>query len=85
MQTLTLAFVAVAVLAGAAALARRSSVPGKRRDALTVVLVVLALLGAFLLCFVLGLLVRGERARTSPHAGCDEPPVLLATVARRSG
>ena len=62
MQTLTLAFVAVAVLAGATALARRAAPVGQRRDVLSVILVVLALLAAFLLCFALGSLVRGERA-----------------------
>jgi drug/metabolite transporter (DMT)-like permease len=61
-QTLTLAIAAVVVLAGAAAFARRSSPPGRRRDVLSVTLVVLALVGAFLICFVLGSLVRGERA-----------------------
>jgi hypothetical protein len=59
---LTLAIGAVAVLAGAAALARRSSPPGRRRDVLSVTLVALVLVGAFLVCFVLGSLVRGQRA-----------------------
>lgn len=68
MQALTLAFGVVAVLAGATGLARRSSPPGKRRDALSVVLVVLALLAAFLLCFALGSLVRNEREQARPHA-----------------
>ena len=69
MQTLTIAFVAISVLAGAAALARRATPPGKRRDAFSVTLVVLALVGAFVLCFVLGSLVRGERSPAVPHAG----------------
>ncbi len=68
MQTLTIAFIAIAVLAGLTALARRSSPPGRRRDVLSVTLVVLALLGAFVLCFVLGSLVRGERSPATPHA-----------------
>ena len=69
MQTLTLVFVAVAVLAGATALARRASPVGQRRNVFSVVLVVLALLAAFLLCFALGSLVRGER----PHAEAWPP------------
>ena len=68
MQSLTLAFIAVSVLAGMTALARRASPPGRRRDALSVLLVVLALVAAFLLCFAAGSLVRGERARTVSHA-----------------
>lgn len=60
-QMLTLAFVAVAVLAGATAFVRRATPVGQRRNVLSVILVVLALLAAFLLCFALGSLVRGER------------------------
>ncbi len=86
MQTLTVAFVAIAVLAGAAALARRASPPGKRRDALSVTLVVLALVGAFLLCFVLGSLVRGERSPAVPHAGQGgERPTISAAIDGRFG
>jgi heme A synthase len=83
-QTLTLAFVAAAVLAGAVALARRSSPPGRRRDALSVALVVLALLGAFIVSFALGALLRAERAQAAPHAnqgGLD--PVAPDAGARR--
>jgi hypothetical protein len=58
MQTLTLAFIAVAVLAGMTALARRATPPGPRRNVLSVVLVVLAFLAVFLLCFALGSLAR---------------------------
>ena len=83
MQTLTLALAAIVVLAGVAALARRSSPPGRRRDALSVTLVVLALLGAFVLCFVLGSLVRGERSPASPNASrVSEEPVVSAAIGR---
>lgn len=80
MQTLTLAFVAVAVLAGATALARRASPLGQRRNVLSVVLVVLALLAAFVLCFALGSLVRNERARADAGAPPIEAPVANASV-----
>ncbi len=83
MQTLTVAFVAIAVLAGAASLARRASPRGKRRDALSVTLVVLALVGAFLLCFVLGSLVRGERSPAMPHAGHGSERLTVSTAADR--
>ena len=83
MQTLTIAFAAIAVLAGAAALARRSLPPGRRRDALSVTLVVLALLGAFLLCFVLGSLVRGERSPATPHASRATARAVASTAIDR--
>ena len=83
MQTLTIAFAAIAVLAGLTALARRASPPGRRRDALSVTLVVLALVGAFVLCFVLGSLVRGARSPATPHAGraTDRTVSTAATIA----
>jgi hypothetical protein len=74
-QSLTLAFIAVAVLAGMTALARRASPPGRRKDVLSVLLVVLALIAAFLLCFAAGSLVRGERARTVSQAGIRPLPI----------
>ena len=83
MQTLTVAFVAVAVLAGAAALASRASPPGKRRDAFSVTLVVLALVAAFLLCFVLGSLVRGARSPAVPHAGQGGERFTIADMVDR--
>jgi heme A synthase len=76
-QSLTLAFIFVAILAGLTALARRASPPGRRKDTLSVLLVVLALLAAFLLCFAAGSLVRGERAGTVSQAGI--PPSIDAS------
>ncbi len=76
MHALTLAFVAVVVLAGATALARRASPAGQRRNVLSVVLVVLALLAAFVLCFALGSLLRSERDRAD--AGPQTRPARVA-------
>ena len=56
-----LSFVAVAVLAGVTALARRATPAGPRKNVLSIVLVVLAFLAVFLFCFALGSLARAPR------------------------
>lgn len=80
---LTLAFGIVLCLAAAVGLARGLSPPGLRRNTLSVVLVVLSLVAAFLFCFGLGSFVRSRQAQSKlqsrlstshEHLGSAESP-----------
>jgi hypothetical protein len=66
---LTLAFGIVLCLAAAAGVARALSPPGVRRNTLSVVLVVLSLIAAFLFCFGLGSFVRGREGQARLQSG----------------
>jgi hypothetical protein len=80
---LTLVFAIVLGLAAAAGVARALSPPGPRRNTLSVVLVVLSLVAAFLFCFGLGAFVRGREgaARLQSRGSAWPDPVVRSAAA----
>jgi len=81
---LTLVFAIVLGLAAAAGVARALSPPGPRRNTLSVVLVVLSLVAAFLFCFGLGTLVRGREgaARLQSRESASPEPAARVLLQR---
>jgi hypothetical protein len=65
-------FVAIAAAMLVAGVARRFAASGVLRNALSVALVVLALVGVFLLCFGAGFFIKEERAGAQKAVGSAE-------------
>jgi|EndMetStandDraft_4_1072995.scaffolds.fasta_scaffold138024_3 hypothetical protein len=79
MRTYALPILAVLlVLLVATGVTKHLSASARQRNALSVFLVVLALLTAFFLFFIAGSLVRGGRSQPRPHASA--PPGAFATL-----